>query len=270
MKNRKKYGVLLLSLALCLSFAACGSDSGENNDGGDTENMLSVTGYSELTEENGGGPDLANDEAPGSFDGLVKDSMLLPDESTYLGTWLGEDNSQLIVEKSEMGDEVRFALYDSGDEITASGFIQYVPDYSADYFYNEHDGMAYHSWMGDSGELQVDGIGIFSKVSGDVPGETVGDLGYEFLAGTWYLDADANAESLLEIDELGNWTLYERPAGDGDPNEVDYGTISPNPDGEDLYDAVSDMFEDVTYDMTVIDSNVLYWGGENDYYEKMS
>ena len=58
--------------------------------------------------------------------------------------------------------------------------------------------------------------------------------------------------------------------GDGDPNEVDYGTISPNPDGEDLYDAVSDMFEDVTYDMTVIDSNVLYWGGENDDYEKMS
>lgn len=267
MKNWKKYGVLALSLALCLSLAACGSDSGENNDGGDTDGMLSVTGYSDPVEDNA---DLETAEAPGSFEGLVKDSMLLPDENTYLGTWLGEDNSELIVELSEAGDEVRFALYDPSDEITASGFIQYVPDYSADYFYNEHDGMAYHSWMGDSGELQVDGIGTFSKVSGDVPGETVGDLGYESLAGTWYLDAEADAVSILEIDELGNWTLYERPAGDGDPNEVDYGTIRPNPDGEDLYDAVSDMFEDVVYDMTVIDDNVLYWGGENDYYEKMS
>lgn len=170
MKNRKKYGVLALSLALCLSFAACGSDSGENNDGGDTDGMLSVTGYSDPVEDNA---DLETAEAPGSFEGLVKDSMLLPDENTYLGTWLGEDNSELIVELSEAGDEVRFALYDPSDEITASGFIQYVPDYSADYFYNEHDGMAYHSWMGDSGELQVDGIGTFSKVSGDVPGETV-------------------------------------------------------------------------------------------------
>ena len=266
---KRKYGFLTVLLALCLSLTACGSDN-EETSGGDTEGTLSVTGYSELTEENGGGLDLANDEAPSSFEGMVKDSMLLPDENAYLGTWLGEDNSELIVEMSEMGDEVRFALYDTTDEITASGFIQYVPDYSADYFYNEYDGVAYHSWTADSGELQVDGIGTFSKVSGDVPGETVGDLGYEFLAGSWYLDAEADAVSILEIDELGNWTLYERPAGDGDPNVVDYGTISPNPDGEGMYTAVSDMFEDVAYDMTVIDDNVMYWGGENDYYEKMA
>ena len=266
---KRKYGFLAVLLVLCLSLAACGSDNAETS-GGDTEGTLSVTGYSELTDENGGDLAPANDEAPVSFEGMVKDSMLLPDENAYLGTWLGEDNSELIVEMSEMGDEVRFALYDTTDEITASGFIQYVPDYSADYFYNEHDGMAYHSWMGDSGELQVDGIGTFSKVSGDVPGETVGDLGYEFLAGTWYLDAEADAFSILEIDEAGNWTLYERPAGDGDPNEVDYGTISPDPDGEGMYTAVSDMFEDVAYDMTVIDDNVMYWGGENDYYEKMA
>jgi hypothetical protein len=37
-----------------------------------------------------------------------------------------------------------------------------------------------------------------------------------------------------------------------------------------MYSAVSNMFEDVVYDMTVIDDNVMYWGGENDYYEKMS
>ena len=267
---KRKYGLFALLLVLCLSLAACGSDSGETSSGGDTEGTLSVNGYSELTDENGGDLAPADDEAPLSFEGLVKDSMLLPDEASYLGTWLGEDNSELVVEMSELGDEVRFALYDTNNEITASGFIQYVPEYGSDYFYNEHDGVAYHSWTEDNGTLQVDGIGTFSKVSGDVPGETVGDLGYEFLAGTWYLDAEPDAVSILEIDELGNWTLYERPEGDGDPNEVDYGTISPNPDGEGMYSAVSNMFEDVVYDMTVIDDNVMYWGGENDYYEKMA
>lgn len=268
MKNRKKW-FLALAVLLCLSLAACGSDSGENNDGGDTGSTISVTGYSEPAEENNGN-ELENAEAPGSFEGLVKDSMLLPDENSYLGTWLGENQSELIVERNEAGDEVRFSLYDSGDDVTASGFLQDVLEYGADYFYNEHDGMAYRSRFADSGTLEIDSLGAFTKVSGDAPGENVGDSDYEFLAGAWYLDADANAASILEIDELGNWTLFERPDGDGDPTEVDMGTILPNPDGEGTYAAASAVFDDVIYDMTVVDSDVMYWGGENDYYQKLS
>ena len=267
MKNRTRYCAMALAAVLCLSFAACGNDSGDNDSG--TDNNLSVTGYSDPAEDNAD-LELTGDEAPESFEGMVQDSLLLPDETAYLGTWLGEDQSQLSVEQSESGEELRFDLYDSGDEVTASGFIQSVPEYNADYFYNEHDGVAYHSAMEDSGTLQIASLGTFTKVSGDAPGETVGDEGYDFLAGAWYLDGDADAVSILEIDELGNWTLYERPEGDGDPSEVDSGTIQPDPNGEGAYTAVSATFEDVAYDMTVIDSDVLYWGGENDYYQKMA
>ena len=46
-------------------------------------------------------------------------------------------------------------LYDAGEELTASGFIQFVPDYDYDYFYNEHDGVAYRSWFDEVGALYV-------------------------------------------------------------------------------------------------------------------
>ena len=84
------------------------------------------------------------------------------------------------------------------------------------------------------------------------------------------MDAEPDAASIIEIDEYGNWTLYERPEGDGDPTSVDWGTIEVNYDGEDQYYAVSTAYEDVVYDMTVIDGDVMYWGGENDYYQKMA
>ena len=83
------------------------------------------------------------------------------------------------------------------------------------------------------------------------------------------LFADAAAESIIEIDEYGNWSLAERPGGDGDPTEVDCGTLEVNSADEGQYFAVSTMFDDVVYDMTVIGDDVMYWGGENDYYERL-
>ena len=86
---------------------------------------------------------------------------------------ISKNFGRMIVELSESGDEVRFALYDAAGEITASGFIQTEPQYSADYFYNEHDGIAHRcSVPGDI--LEVDGFGEFTKVSGDKQGDDVG------------------------------------------------------------------------------------------------
>ena len=114
-------------------------------------------------------------------------------------------------------------------------------------------------------------LGTFAKVSGDLPEEMIGDTGFETLAGTWYLDAEADAPSILVIDQAGGWELMERPAGDGDPTMVDCGTIQVERSGEEtLYYAVSTRFADVTYDFTLIDSNAMYWGGEYDYYQKMA
>lgn len=245
MKNWKKYLTLMLALVMCLTLAACGG--GDNGDGEPTS-------------------------APESFEGMVKDDQQLVDYGMYKGLWSGDDGSQLVVALNDDGDEMRFALYDVNEELTASGYIQMVQEYSADYFYNEHDGVAHHSWMDDDGTLNVDSFGSFVYVSAVEGGEggdgATGD--YASLAGAWFMDADAAADSIIEIDEYGNWSLSERPGGDGDPTEVDCGTLEVNPAGEGQYFAVSTMFDDVVYDMTVIGDDVMYWGGENDYYQKMA
>lgn len=245
MKNWEKYLALMLALVMCLTLAACGG--GDNADGEPTS-------------------------APESFEGMVKDDQQLVDYGMYKGLWSGDDGSQLVVALNDDGDEMRFALYDVNEELTASGYIQMVQEYSADYFYNEHDGVAHHSWMDDDGTLNVDSFGSFVYVSAVEGGEggdgATGD--YASLAGAWFMDADAAADSIIEIDEYGNWSLSERPGGDGDPTEVDCGTLEVNPAGEGQYFAVSTMFDDVVYDMTVIGDDVMYWGGENDYYQKMA
>lgn len=246
MKNWKKYVSLVMALVLCLMLTACGG----GDDGGDGNNDV---------------PDT-----PDTIEDLVKDSALMADLYVYGGAWAGEDGSTMLVATSEGGDEVRFALYDAGEELTASGFIQSVPEYDYDYFYNEHDGVAYRCWSDEVGALHVAYLGTFSKMLGDAPGENIGDTGYEALEGVWYLDGEAGAASCIEIDQFGNWTLYERVDGDGDMTEVDYGTLDVNPGDEGQYYATSTAFDDVVYDLTVVGDSVMYWGGENDYYAKMA
>lgn len=235
MKNSKAL-YILLALVMCLSLAACGG------------------GEDEIT-------------TPAWFEGMVSDSQNKADFNLYGGTWTG-DNGSMVVEMSESGDEVRFALYDANNEITASGFIQTEPQYNADYFYNEHDGVA-HLCSVPGDVLTVDGFGEFTKVSGDAPGENVGDTDYSALAGEWYLDGEENALSVVEIRADGGWSLLELMDGDTERTAVDWGKLQPA-DGEGAYSAVSDNFEDVAYDMTIVDGTTFYWGGENDNYQKLS
>ena len=90
MRRFLKYLLPALLMALCLSLAACGS-------GGDT--------------------DTDTGAAPDSFEGMVKDSERMASLSDYGGTWAGDDGSTMLVEAGGDGDEVRFALYDAGDEV---------------------------------------------------------------------------------------------------------------------------------------------------------
>lgn len=235
MKNSKVL-YLLLAFVMCLSLAACG----------------------------GGGEEITT---PAWFEGMVSDSQNKVDINAYGGTWTG-DSGSMVVELSESGDEVRFALYDAAGEITASGFIQTEPQYSADYFYNEHDGIAHRcSVPGDI--LEVDGFGEFTRVSGDKQGDDVGDGDYSALAGEWYQDGEQDALSVIEIKADGSWSLLELMDGDTKRTAVDWGKLQ-TAEGEGAYSAVSNNFENVAYDMTVIDGTTFYWGGENDNYQKLS
>ena len=152
MKHLNKYLSFALALALCLSLAACGESNEDYGDDGSDYNLYGV---------------------PDSFEGLVKDSEQMANLYLYGGAWTGEDGGTLISATSEAGDEVRFALYDADEEVTASGFIQFVPDYDYDYFYNEHDGVAYRSWFDEVGALHVAELGTFTQVTGDGRGDVI-------------------------------------------------------------------------------------------------
>ena len=246
MKNAcKHFALCTLTLILCLALAACGSDdSGDYTDYGDDSNV------------------------PSTIDGFVKESYDSYDYSAFEGYYLpdsGTDFDYLIIDTN--GSRWRIG---SNDDLAASGYLQYDADYDCIYAYNEHDGVAYRSWFDEVGAMYVAAIGTFTKLTGDAPGENIGDGDYGFLAGVWYQDGEPGAASIIEFDASGSWTLSERPGGDGDPAVVDSGTIEVDPDGAGTYFAVSDMYEDVVYDMTLVGDDVIYWGGEYDYYQKMA
>ena len=181
MKQLKTYLSLALTLALCLSLAACGESSEDYGDDGSDYNLYGV---------------------PDSFEGLVKDSEQMSNLYLYGGAWKGEDGGTLISATNDDGDEVRFALYDSDEEVTASGFIQFVPDYDYDYFYNEHDGVAYRSWFDEVGALHVAELGTFTQMTGDGDSTTVD-------SGTIELAPEGSEEMYLAVSSQFDDVGYE-------------------------------------------------------------
>ena len=137
MKHIHKFLSLALALVLCLSLAACGDEGGRDDNDNNFYN------------------------APNSLEGLVKDSEQMSNLYVFGGAWRGEDGETLISATSDAGDEVRFALYDADEEVTASGFIQFVPEYDYDYFYNEHDGVAYQ-FSADGSSVNIYSLGSFT------------------------------------------------------------------------------------------------------------
>ena len=99
MKHLEQFLSLALALMLCLSLAACGESNEDYGDDGSDYNLYGV---------------------PDSIEGLVKDSEQMANLYLYGGAWTDEDNGSLIAATSDDGDEVRFALYDADEELTAS------------------------------------------------------------------------------------------------------------------------------------------------------
>lgn len=148
MKKWRSFAALLLALSVSLCLTACG----ENSDG-------------------------STDSIPESIENLVIDDSVEYDYSNFFGTWLGEDGSVLLMEHIEdITNSERFMLSDSNDELLSSGNLQYVEEYDYVYAYNEHDGVAYRCWFDEENALHIESVGTFSKVSGDVPGDTIGDI----------------------------------------------------------------------------------------------
>ena len=126
--------------------------------------------------------------------------------------------------------------------------------------------MAHRTWIDseNSDVLRMDTFGIFTRAPEGAEEES---FDFQPLEGTWAMDGAKNPKSVLDIDDEGGWHLRERPGKKGKFKEVDSGTLRAK--GEGRFEAVSDDHEGVVYDMTVVDKKTLYWGGENDHYQKM-
>lgn len=244
MKNLRTYLALALALVMCLCLSACG--------GGDDDTAA----------------------APDTIEDLPIDDSIEYDYSSFIGTWIGENGNKLIIEDYSLIVEdynrTRYELLDENDDYIAAGDLQYMEEYGYVYANNEYDGIAYRCEFDENNALSISSFGVFTKDADDTADDTADDVDYTDLAGSWNLDGAADAESTLEIDEFGNWTLYERGYEEGDIAEVDCGTIKADDSGEEgQYLAVSTLFEDVVYDFVVADEGVIYWGGEYDCFQKM-
>lgn len=239
MKNWKKYASLLLALVMCLGLAACGGD------------------------------------APDKLKTIVIDDSIEYDYSVFSGTWLGKDNTVLVFREEdqenldEAGVERRrrmhFTLSDANDEWIAAGLLQYSEKYDCVYAHNDYDSLAYKCQFDEDNTLTISSFGAFTKVSGDVPGELVGDnFDYTVFSGSWYLGGDIYASKCIEFDASGTiWSIYERDA-DGFFDGVNGGTLRVT--GENRCEAVSNWYEDETFDCYLKDG-MLYWGSEDGGYE---
>lgn len=149
MKRLGKGAALLLALVLCLSLVACGGD------------------------------------APDKLKTIVIDDSVEYDYSVFLGTWLGEKDTVLVFWKESQEDleeagverkgRIYYTLSDANDNWIASGLLQYSEEYGCVYAHNDYDGHAYKCQFGEDNTLNISSFGAFTKVSGDVPGETIGD-----------------------------------------------------------------------------------------------
>lgn len=180
MKRWKTYAGLLLALVLCLSLAACGGGNSDNDD-----DII----------------DGVEDTAPDTIENLVIDTSVEFDYSAYMGTWLGEDDSVLVMEHVDgITNSERFRLNGADQALLASGNIQYVEEYGYVYLYNEHDAIAHISWFYEDDTLYIDSFGTFTKVSGDALGETAGD------------DAVDAPQTISDLTTLGDPVEYDYSA----------------------------------------------------------
>lgn len=121
-------------------------------------------------------------------------------------------------------------------------------------------GTAYRCEL-DGAELTVAEIGTFTYGGSgtpddfqDVEPEPTADV--SVLAGDWYQDGDVDGDSRLEITADGVWTLLD--CTDDMDAMMDYGELIPSQE-EGSWFARSTMLDDVEYNVTVADENILYW-----------
>ncbi len=270
MKNWKRYSAMALAMILCLLCAACGGRGGEIDDpneglGGDAVRSVDtgdlagiympqdLTGEWTYLELNGDG------------------TWTLSGENGDVSGWIGydEDYDDLYAYEDDGYSSCIFSAEDDGTlYLGAYGYFYYSGIDSAedlwdeewedyweydfpteddetephDYPGREQEGNEYYSW---NSELYQRNVSEFQ--------------------GVWYYDGDLSAEMYIVIDGDGNWSYYQRTAGE-EPEEMDCGVFTYSMDEASVYYADSTMYEGMSYRVFEFDTDVLVWGDEGVYY----
>lgn len=273
MNKQKNNRTLLLALLLALSLMLSACGGGTDDGGSDVPDDDGLGGGTEMN--NGGSEDAAN----GDF-------------SVYEGIWLAEANNEY--DYLEIAADGSWSLY-IGNDVIADGYLQYEPEWESIYAYNDQDGSGGRFALEDGGRLYISTYGYFNFAdgmeylwfdengSGNTDGYTEDDAngtggtdgGYSnydsydisSLAGIWYYDGDLASDIFIVVDDNGGWSLYQRAPG-AENAEVDSGWISDAGEANTFY-ADSAVYDGVSYRMYVFETDVMMWGGEDDYYERM-
>ena len=110
---------------------------------------------------------------------------------------------------------------------------------------------------------------VFRPEESLVEGFAGGDAAHQGLDGTWYLEGEDTAESVIGIGVAGDWILYEQ--SDDTLTAIDSGMLRVLDEAQGHYAADSERFDDVSYLIATAGENGLYWGvtGDYDYYERL-
>lgn len=206
MKNWKTYVSLLLALVLCLSLTACGNGKAEVS----SDSKAEVSSDSKADAGSEGAAEISSNPIPNSIKELVVDDSVEHDYTIFLGTWLDQEGNVLTMEEYDDG-RVHFQLSDTNEALIAGGTLLYMEKYQRVYAYNEYDGIAYLCQFNED-DLRIESLGTFTKVSGDVPGETIGDTEEELGQPADAGDSGNDIEPYYWYDENGDiwyWNGYE-------------------------------------------------------------
>ena len=244
---RKKLFALLAALALCLTVAACGGTQDDTDDlaGGDWRATGVVRAEGTITRDGG---------------------------DVYVLVCVNDDDAVFCY------DDETYAVYDYVDYPVALESDPWEAFQDIDFADRNGDGNSDAAML-----FELDGAGVLMVWFWDAETETFvfrpeeslvedfagGDTAHQGLDGTWYLEGEDTAASVIGIGVAGDWILYEQ--SDDTLTAIDSGMLRVLDEAQGHYAADSERFDDVSYLIATAGENGLYWGvtGDYDYYERL-
>lgn len=244
---RKKLFALLAALALCLSLTACGGTQDDTDDlaGGDWRATGVVRAEGTITRDGG---------------------------DVYVLVCVNDDDAVFCY------DDETYAVYDYVDYPVVLESDPWEAFQDIDFADRNGDGDSDVAML-----FELDGAGVlmvwfwdaeaeafvFQPEESQVEGSVEAATDHEGFEGTWYLDGDETEVSVIIIGTDGDWVLYDQQ---GDTRTaMDSGMIEVLDEAQGHYTAVSEVYDNVSYNLVTAGADGFYWGvsGAYEFYERL-